>query len=82
MAFRIIPTILLIALQMYLLHRYWKWSDGRSGFIALTRIPVLILFLVFNAALLVVAHGVEDDPAEVPLPRRHQSSPSMPASSS
>lgn len=55
MAFRIIPTILLIALQAYLLHRFWRWSKDRPGFIARIRIPVLILFLVFSVALLVVA---------------------------
>jgi len=55
MVARIIPTLVLIALQAYLLRRFWKWSHGRTAWVARVRIPVVVLFGFFNAALLAVA---------------------------
>jgi len=55
MLFRFILPAILIAIQAYLLRRFWKWSATHSGFFARMRAPVVVAFIVFNAALLVVA---------------------------
>ena len=55
MLFRLTLPVLVLALQAYLLRRFWKWSGARSGIARRLRVPVLAAFVIFNAALVVVA---------------------------
>ncbi len=55
MLFRLIIPILILALQAYLLRRFWKWSANHAGVFKRMRWPVLVTFVVFNVALLLIA---------------------------
>jgi uncharacterized protein len=55
MPIRLIVAAILLALQSFLLRRFWKWSRPGAGVPAWLRIAGLVAFTVFNAALLAVS---------------------------
>lgn len=52
---RLIFAAILLAFQGFLFRRYWKWSAPPNGLPHRTRMPVVALFIIFNAALVAVA---------------------------
>lgn len=52
---RLLFAAIVLALQAFLFRKYWKWSGTRTGFPRRSRVPVTVLFLVFNLALVAVA---------------------------
>ncbi len=56
MPIRLVIAAILIPLQIFLLRRFWNWASSRSGALRHVRIPGLGVFVVFNAALLVVTY--------------------------
>jgi uncharacterized protein len=55
MLIRLLIAAIPLALQAFLFRRFWKWSGTRPGFAHWSRMPVLVAFVVFDLALIVVA---------------------------